>query len=181
MHVLYLKALHIIFVITWFAGLFYLVRLFIYHTEANSKTEPERSILVNHFKGAERRLLFGITLPSMILTYVFGFWLAFEMFGTEFPKWLWIKLAFVLGLTLYHLQCHSMYRNLQRNKFKYTSFQLRMWNEVATVFLFAIVFIVVIKEGNWWSGLIGLIALSLLLYVGIINYKKKRESAERKG
>src|SRR3569832_1856341 len=97
MNLAYLKTLHIIFVVTWFAGLFYIVRLFIYHVEANSKPEPERSILINHFKIAERRLLYGITLPSMILVYVFGFWMAFEMFGTDFPKWLWIKLSFVGG------------------------------------------------------------------------------------
>ena len=66
MNILYVKALHIIFVVTWFAGLFYIVRLFIYHTEANLKSEPERSILVRHFKVAEKRLWFGITFPSMM-------------------------------------------------------------------------------------------------------------------
>src|SRR5205085_9203856 len=135
MNLLYLKSLHIIFVVTWFAGLFYIVRLFIYHTEANGKAEPERSILINHFTGAERRLLFGITLPSMILTYTFGLWMAFEMFGTDFPKWLWIKLSFVFGLTIYHLICHVMYVNLKNDRYKYSSFQLRMWNEVTTLFL----------------------------------------------
>jgi protoporphyrinogen IX oxidase len=176
MNLLYLKALHIIFVVTWFAGLFYIVRLFIYHTEANEKPELERGILNNHFQVAERRLLFGITLPSMILTYIFGFWLAFEMFGITFPQWLLIKLAFVVGLTLYHIQCHIIFNNLQKSVFKYSSMQLRIWNEVATLFLFAIVFIVVVKEGNWWFGIIAFLLLAFLLYSAILIYRKKRES-----
>ena len=73
MNILYIKSLHIIFIVTWFAGLFYIVRLFIYHAESNQKQEPDRSILIDHFKVAEKRLWFGITFPSMILTYVFGF------------------------------------------------------------------------------------------------------------
>ena len=80
MDILYIKSLHIIFIVTWFAGLFYLVRLFIYHTEAHQKQEPDRSILISHFKLAEKRLFFGITYPSMILTYIFGFWMALSMF-----------------------------------------------------------------------------------------------------
>src|SRR5580704_195967 len=97
----YLLAIHIIFVVAWFAGLFYIVRLFIYHTEANKKPEPDRSILIAHFKMAERKLLNIITWPAMIGTYIFGFWYAYELFGFSFPGWLMLKLAFVLGLTLY--------------------------------------------------------------------------------
>ncbi len=176
MNILYLKSLHIIFVVTWFAGLFYLVRLFIYHTEANSKPEPERSILINHFTGAGRRLLYGITVPSMILTWVFGLWMAFSLFGTDLPNWLWLKLSFVVGLTLYHIICHVMMRNLHNGRFKYSSIQLRMWNEVTTLFLFAIVFIVVVKSGDWWKGMAWLIGIALALYVAILLYKKARKA-----
>src|SRR6185295_9818175 len=136
MNVLYLKALHIIFVVTWFAGLFYIVRLFIYHVEANQKPEPERSILINHFKGAQKRLWYGITWPSMILTYIFGFWMAYDLFGFSYPGWLLAKLAFVFALTLYHFECHIMFKNLQRDNVKHSSFKLRMWNEVTTLLLF---------------------------------------------
>jgi protoporphyrinogen IX oxidase len=173
--ILYLKSLHIIFVVTWFAGLFYIVRLFIYHTEANAKPEPERSILINHFTGAERRLLYGITVPSMILTWVFGLWMAFEMFGTDFPSWLWLKLSFVAGLTLYHITCHIMMRNLHNGRFKYTSTQLRMWNEVTTLFLFAIVFIVVVKTGDWLRWLTWLEGLAVALFGAILVYKRVRK------
>jgi putative membrane protein len=175
MNILYLKALHIIFVVTWFAGLFYIVRLFIYHTEANQKQEPDRSILINHFRTAEKRLWYGITFPSMILTYIFGFWMAYEMFGFSFPGWLILKLAFVLGLTLYHFECHIMFRKLQRDVFSYSSFRLRMWNEVTTLFLFAIVFIVVLKDsGNWLWGIAGLIIFAILLLIAINIYRKRR-------
>jgi protoporphyrinogen IX oxidase len=180
MTVLYLKALHIIFVVTWFAGLFYIVRLFIYHTEAHRKPEPAHTVLTDHFRIAEKRLWFGITFPSMVLTYIFGFWMAYEMFGWNYPDWLLLKLAFVLGLTIYHFVCHVMFRNLQKGVMKYSSMQLRMWNEVTTLFLFAIVFIVVLKgAGNWLWGLAGLAIFAALLMIAIRLYKKYREKKER--
>jgi putative membrane protein len=175
MSILYIKALHIIFVVTWFAGLFYIVRLFIYHTEADEKPEPDRSILISHFKLAEKRLWYGITFPSMILTYIFGFWMAWSMFGWDFPHWLWVKLSFVFGLTIYHFICHGMFHNLQKDKITLTSMKLRMWNEVATLFLFAIVFIVVLKDsGNWLLGVAGLVILAVVLMIAISVYKKVR-------
>ncbi|MFI5344682.1 MAG: CopD family protein [Chlamydiales bacterium] len=171
----YLKALHIIFVVTWFAGLFYIVRLFIYHVEASTKAEPEKSILINHFKGAQKRLWYGITWPSMILTYLFGFWMAFEMFGFQFPTWLWTKLAFVLGLTAYHFYCQRMLNNLKKDNIVYSSFGLRIWNEVTTIFLFVIVFIVVLHRTITLTGLAAIVALIALLLFGIIQYKRRRK------
>ena len=70
----YVLSLHIIFIVTWFAGLFYIVRLFIYHTEAEAKPEPEKSILQNQYKIMEKRLWYGITWPSLVLTLIFGPW-----------------------------------------------------------------------------------------------------------
>ena len=111
----------------------------------------------------------------MVLTCIFGFWMAYEMFGLGFPGWLLLKLAFVFGLTLYHFECHLMFRNLQKDNLKYSSFKLRMWNEVATLFLFAIVFIVVLKDsGNWLWGMAGLVIFALLLMIAIYLYRKKR-------
>ena len=177
MNILYIKSLHIIFIVTWFAGLFYIVRLFIYHAESNQKQEPDRSILIDHFKVAEKRLWFGITFPSMILTYVFGFWMAWSMFGWDFPGWLWKKLLFVLGLTVYHFICHNIFLNFQKDKITYTSFGLRIWNEVTTLFLFAIVFIVVLKDsGNWLWGMAGLVMLAAALMIGISIYRKIRNA-----
>jgi len=171
----YVLALHIIFVVTWFAGLFYIPRLFIYHTEAQAKPEPDKTILSNQFKIMTKRLWFGITWPSMVLTYIFGFWTLYNFYGLNIPGWLFMKLAFVFGLTIYHLQCGAIYGQLQRDEFKWSSIKLRFWNEVATLFLFAIVFIVVLKDlGNFWWGLIGLLIFAGLLIGATLAYKKKR-------
>src|SRR5690349_36300 len=99
-YILYIKALHIIFITTWFAGLFYVVRLFIYNTEAEQRSEPEKTILHNQFSIMIKRLWLGITWPSAVLTLIFGLWM-FYLYGT-LPTWLIIKLVFVVGLYLYH-------------------------------------------------------------------------------
>src|ERR1700710_79290 len=97
---LYIKALHIIFIVTWFSGMFYIVRLFIYNTEAGNRPEPEKTILRDQFNIMIRRLWFGITWPSAVLTLILGI-SVWSMMGA-LPGWLMVKLAFVLGLYLYH-------------------------------------------------------------------------------
>jgi protoporphyrinogen IX oxidase len=178
---LYIKALHIIFVVTWFAGLFYIVRLFIYHTEAGARPEPERSILQKQYRIMEKRLWYGITWPSMILTWIFGVTLAFLNPSYYFSSaWFWLKIAFVAGLTLYHLQCHVIFAQLQNDKITWKSFRLRLWNELATIFLVAIVFLVVLKnnEGLLW-GLAGLVILSALIFLAARVYKNMREGGSK--
>src|SRR5687768_11988183 len=140
----YLKSFHIIFIVTWFAGMFYIVRLFIYNTEANLKTEPERGILLRQFSIMIKRLWFGITWPSAILTLILGPWVMVEgnwdkTLADEAGRWLLIKLIFVLLLYVYHFTLHAIYKQEAQGIFKYSSQQLRIWNEVATVFLVAIV------------------------------------------
>ena len=169
----YIKALHIIFVVTWFSGLFYIVRLFIYHAEANDKPEPEKSILQAQLAIMMRRLWLGITWPSALLTLVFG-GLVWSRLGT-LPSWLAIKLLFVAGLYGYHLTLQFIYRRQISGDFPYSSQQLRVWNELATVFLFAIVFIAVVKDSmSWLKGLAGLAALVLVLMAGMRLYKAIR-------
>jgi putative membrane protein len=177
----YLLPLHIIFVVTWFAGLFYIVRLFIYHTEAEKKPEPEKSILQAQYKIMERRLWYGITWPSAILTYVFGFSLAYHLFGFDhIPSWFLIKLCFVFGLTLYHLKNQAFYSNLQKNKITWSSGQLRMWNELATIFLVAIVFIVTLQDTvSYLWGIIGILLFGFMLWGAIAIYKKARSKNEK--
>ena len=170
----YIKALHIIFVITWFAGLFYMPRFFIYSREANDKPEPERSILQAQLSIMARRLLYGITWPSAILTMVFGIWLL--TYFPVFPVWLIIKLGFVVVLLFYHFSLHILYKQQEKKIFKFTSLQLRIWNELPTVILFAIVFLVMIKtELSLVYGLGGLAIFILLLVAAIKIYKKIRE------
>ena len=173
---LYIKALHIIFIVTWFAGLFYIVRLFIYHTEAAQKAEPEKSILQTQYKLMEKRLWYGITWPSLFATLLFGWWLVVYNPTLLTEAWFLLKLCFVAGLLLYHLQCHVMFTQLQRDEIKYSSFKLRLWNEVATVFLVAIVFIIELRSSTSFVwGLLGLLIFSAALYAGIMIYRNNRE------
>lgn len=175
MDISYIKALHIIFVVTWFAGLFYIVRLFVYHHEANELNENSKTILINQYKIMEKRLWYGITWPSMIFTVIFGVWMIVLIPGYLKMGWMMLKLAFVYGLLIYHFVCHKMFNDLQNDKVRYTSQKMRLWNEVATIFLVAIVFIVVTKSlTNWFYGLIGLIIFTIILMAAIKVYKKIR-------
>lgn len=167
---LYLKALHIIFIVTWFAGLFYMPRLFIYSTEAQDKAASEKTILTAQFAVMMRRLWLGITWPSAIITAIAGPLVWAQLNST--PRWLAVKLVFVGLLYLYHFSLHKIYRQQQAGVFRYNSQQLRMWNEVATIFLVAIVFLATVKSSisALW-GIVGLVALIALLLAGIKIYK----------
>jgi protoporphyrinogen IX oxidase len=170
----YIKALHIIFVVTWFSGMFYIVRLFIYNREAQDKPEPEKSILTNQFNIMISRLWWGITTPSMLLTLIFGPWMWY-LIGS-LPNWLAIKLCFVFGLLLYHFSLQSIFLQQKRGQFIISSQKLRIWNEVATIFLVAIVMLAVVKESlSWVWGLIGLLAFVILLMSAIKIYKLLRK------
>jgi putative membrane protein len=170
---LYIKALHIIFVVTWFAGLFYFVRLLIYQVEASERVEPAKSILLDQYAGQLKRLWRGITVPSAVLTGIFGYWM-YSLYGS-LPSWLLTKVAFVLGLYLYHGSCWWLYKEQMAGRFPWNSMRLRMWNEVATLFLVAIVFLVVLKNtlSMAW-GLVGLLGFMLVLVLAIRLYKKLR-------
>jgi putative membrane protein len=179
---IYLKALHIIFVVTWFAGMFYIVRLFIYNTEANEKAEPEKSILQKQFGVMMKRLWVGITMPSAILTLILGptvmfyngwYKVLFEPAG----RWLLIKLIFVLGLFAYHSSLEKMYKQQMKGIFKYSSQKLRIWNEVATIFLVAIVMLATVKQSmSFVWGLIGLVGFVIILMSAIKIYKNLKKS-----
>ncbi len=170
----YIKALHIIFTVTWFSGMFYIVRLFIYNTEANEKEGLEKEILQKQFSIMIKRLWLGITWPSAILTIIFGGWMAY-LYGS-IPQWLWVKLVFVAGLYAYHFTLHKIYSDEMKGIFKYTSGQLRVWNEVATIFLIAIVMTASVKSSiSWMWGTSGLILFALLLMSAIRIYKMIRK------
>ena len=183
---LYLKALHIIFIVTWFAGLFYFPRLFIYNTEANGKPAVIKEALQEQFGIMMKRLWYGITWPSAVLTLIFGLLVLFKggwnsiLFKPE-ARWLLIKLIFVLFLYLYHFSLHKIYVQQAKGFFRYSSQQLRIWNEAATIFLVAIVFLVVAKQNMsvvW--GLAGLVLVIVLLMSAIKIYKMVREKSPKK-
>jgi putative membrane protein len=168
----YIKALHIIFVVTWFSGLFYIVRLFVYNAEAHTKEEPERAILMKQFGIMQKRLWYGITWPSAILTLIFGTWMGI-LYGS-LPTWLLVKLCFVLFLFIYHLSLHRIFKQQQRQDFRWSSQKLRMWNELATLFLIAIVMLAVVKQllsVVWGLGV--LIIIAIVLMIAIKAYKKR--------
>lgn len=169
------KALHIIFVVCWFAGLFYMVRLFIYHIEAFEKSEIESDILHNQYQIMEKNLWNIITTPAMILTIIFGTtMLILNPFYLSQP-WMHVKLTFVLVLLFYHFKCSAIMKRLRTKSFKWTSTQLRLWNELATMFLVSIVFIVVLKSSmNWVLGTVGFFLVGVLLMMAIKLYKKIR-------
>ncbi len=173
---LYIKALHLIFVVTWFAGLFYIPRLFIYHIEANEKPSPEREILTTQLKLMTKRLWYIITWPSAILCTLFALWLLWLMPGWLQQPWMHVKLLFVVILFGYHLKCHQMFKQLQQDTVTYSSRFMRIWNEVATLVLFAVTFLVILKNAfNWIYGIIGILVLGILLMLGIRLYKRIRE------
>ena len=172
----YIKALHLIFVVTWFAGLFYIPRLFIYHIEAWSKPSPEKEILAVQLKLMTKRLWYIITWPSAVLCTLFAIWLLILMPGWLQQGWMHVKLLFVLLLFVYHGKCHQIFKQLQRDEVKYSSRFMRIWNEVATLILFAVVFLVILKNAfNWIYGVVGIFVLAILLMLGIRLYKRIRD------
>jgi putative membrane protein len=173
----YIKALHIIFVVTWFSGIFYMPRLFIYNTEAHEQPEAVRNILHKQFNVMMKRLWYGITWPSAILTLGFGVFVMinghwYQSLLRAEGRWLLVKLVFVLFLYIYHFTLHKIFQQEMKGLFKYTSQQLRIWNEVATVFLIAIVMLAVVKQSmSFVWALIGLVLFILLLMSAIKIYK----------
>lgn len=176
MDFLYLKSLHIIFIVTWFAGLFYIGRLFIYHVEAEKKEDTAKLILQTQYKLMQKRLWYIITWPSLFLSSIFGFWIIFKNpIYLEMP-WMHVKLTFILALYFYHGFCHRIYNELQRDELKYSAFKLRLFNEIPTIILFAVVFLVVLKNTiNWIWGVVGIFVFSALIMMGVRLYKKIRE------
>lgn len=174
----YILSVHIIFVVSWMAGLFYSVRLFIYHTEANDRPELERNILQTEFSKIEKRLWGIITTPAMVFTVLAGVAMIFANPAYLQMPWLHVKLGFVILLLIYHFICQRIMNQLKAGIFKWSSFQLRLWNEVATILLVAIVFTVVLKSAvDWVYGLAGLIVFSAVIMVSVKLYKRYRENS----
>jgi len=152
-----------------------MVRLFIYHTEAQVKPEPHRTILSEQFEIMERKLWYIITVPSMFLVLAAGITMLILVPAWLQQPWMQVKLCFVAGLIIYHFICQSKMKQMAKGVYKWTSTQLRLWNELSTLFLFAIVFLAVLKNAaSWIYGIIGLVAFAMVLMSAIKVYKYYR-------
>ena len=176
MDFLYLKALHIIFVVCWFAALFYIVRLFIYTAEAQKKDTIATPILTEQLVLMQRKLWYIIGWPSLLGTYTFGFWMIWQNPAYLFFTWMWLKLIAVGVLTIYHFGCQRILSQQKKGLFRLSSLKLRLLNELATVLLVAIVFLVVVKStSGLFVGILGLFGFAATLMIGVLIYKKSRK------
>lgn len=172
---LYAKAVHIIFMVCWMAGLFYMPRLFIYHTEAKRKSDVEYQVLHKQFMLMERRLWWVITTPAMCITVLSAVIMLLLSPVLLSQGWMQVKLFFVAGLLFYHFKTQHIMKQLVQERSRWTSSQIRLWNEVATLILFAVVFLVIFRSAiDWIYGVLGIVGLAVLLMILIKWYKRYR-------
>ena len=178
------KAFHIIGVVVWFAGLFYLVRLFIYHVEAEEEPEPARSILKKQYAIMETRLLKIITTPGMIVTLAMAGGLLWQRPGVLQEGWMHAKLGFVALLVAYHLYCAKLRKQLAAGTCQWGPKQLRALNEGPTLLLVSVVMLVVFQNSfptnaaTWLiAGLVLSFVITIQLYARKRRLDKEREDA----
>jgi protoporphyrinogen IX oxidase len=180
------KAFHIIGVVVWFAGLFYIVRLFIYHIEANQEPEPAQSILKKQYTIMEKRLYGIITTPGMLVTVACAIGLLVTQPDFLKQPWMHAKLGFVALLLGYHFYCKRLMRQLEENTCKWGSKQMRAMNEAPTLLLVVIVMLVIFKNSlptdlTAWVvfGLVVLMAVTIQLYAKKRRLDKEKELAQQ--
>lgn len=175
------KAFHIFGVVAWFAGLFYLARLFIYHVEADMETEPAQSILKKQYSIMEKRLYSIITTPAMVLTVAMAAGLLYVMPEYLHQSWMHAKLGFVGLLLIYHFYCGRLIKQLEKGECKWNSKTLRFFNEGPTLLLVVIVMLVIFKNQFPTSATTWLIAALTILFLATIQlYARKRRLDKEK-
>jgi len=175
------KALHLIGIVVWFAGLFYLVRLFVYHAEAREQPEPAQTILKKQYELMEKRLYNIITTPGMAVTVAMALGLIYTEPGILKSGWLHIKLSFVALLLIYHFYCGRIMRQLAKGEWQWTGQQFRALNEAPTILLVVIVLLAVFKnnlplDATTWL----IVALVIAMAASIQLYAKKRRRDQEK-
>ena len=175
--ILAFKTIHIIGFVAWFAGLFYLVRMFVYHTEAFDDEEPKQSILRERYALMEDRVYRIICTPSLVITWIAGMSIIY-LYGLEWLKvnyWLHAKLVLLILLTIYHFYCKTIYLKLRKRKTAFSSFQFRVFNELPTLFLITIVILAVFKNmTNAVYAILIVILLGILFYIFAKAYQRIR-------
>lgn len=172
-----LKSLHIVGFVAWFAGLFYLVRIFVYHRESMDKAEPERGILIRQFQIMEWRVYKIIMNPAMMITWTCGLGMLY-LNGLEWLSvngWMHVKLTLLVLLTGYHIWCKRTIRKMEAGEYPYTSFQFRLLNELPTLFLLSIVLLAVYRNLlNFSYAFGGILAFGFALFLGARMYRRAR-------
>ncbi len=188
--IFFLKALHTVGFVSWFAGLFFLVRLFVNHVEADERPEAERDTLHREYIGMEWRVYRIITNPAMMITWLAGLgmivtnYIQTQQFGyfiSGTPGWLHLKLLLLVLLTVYHVYCKRLIAQMQAGERPFTAWQFRLWNEVPTLLLVAISFIAVYGKGgqlNYLYLVLGLAAFAWLVYRGAVAYRRRRTGGQ---
>ena len=173
MNYLVLKAFHLIFVVCWFAGLFYLGRLFIYFKEAELKKNSEKKILQDQYFIMAKRLMNIIIWPSVILTSIFGWYMIFQNFNLLDNTWMQVKLIMVAFLILYVIFCQIILNQMSLGTILVSENKLRFWNEIPTLFLVSIIFLATLKTQISWVYALGYLTLfSFVLIILIKLYSK---------
>ncbi len=176
-----LKAFHIIFMVSYFAGIFYLVRLFVYYKDTDEFEAGKKEILREQYVFMARRLWNIITVPAGVIMLVTGLSLIYLNFGLMKTPWFHLKLTFLIGLAFYHYWCWKkvlQMKNLKGDILPIKNIKLRQANEIATFILFLVVFTVILKSWvleYWWQLITGFFVLvvAIMLTVKLVNKAKK--------
>lgn len=186
---LVLKAVHIIFMVSYFAGIFYLVRIFVYYKDTDEFENPKQSVLREQYVFMARRLWNIITVPAFVIMLISGLWLI-VVYYPDFPlltlkpfSWFYVKLFFLIGLLVYHHWCWKKVleiKNLNGGELNNANVNLRQANEIATFLLFLVVFTVILKSAiiiYWWQLMVGFIVLVVVIMalVKLVNKGKERK------
>lgn len=175
-----LKAVHIIFMVSYFAGIFYLVRIFVYYKDTDDFPDPKQNILREQYVFMARRLWNIITVPAGFIMLASGLTLIFLNLGLMKSPWFHLKLTFLVGLALYHFWCWKKVlhlKNLSGKSIETKNIKLRQANEIATFILFLVVFTVILKGAAlayWWQLITGFILLvaAITATVKLVNKNK---------
>lgn len=174
------KTIHIIGVISWFAGLFYLGRIFVYHREAFEKSAQEKDILTDQFQLMEQRVFKIIMNPALLITWITGL-LMIHLYGIEWFKlstWVHYKMTFVVLLSIYHGYCSKVIKKLKREEFLMSSMGFRLFNEVPTIFMILIVSLAVYKNSiSIGELLFWIFVIMIILIVLTKMYKYIRDKS----
>lgn len=173
-----LKALHLFALMVFFAGTFHTVRLFVAHHEAMAKWEPDRKILLDQFSRMERRSLFFMNWPALIAFVVLGVWIISIRPALLKQPFMHVLLGYIALLIAYHLSIHRIHGLLKRGEVKWTAFQLSLWSQGATLFLFVFVVLLIFRERmDWVWGSLGLLVVGAVVMLVVNGMRGKEPEA----